>query len=988
MKTTKRLLALLMVMTLLLSYLSPVAAAAELADTADPTANESVTLTVWANQSDQEWLTEQTEAFEAVHPEWNITWELGVCGAGDAYSNVAADPASAADVYMFTNDQTNMLLEAGALTEISGDALEQITADNSELVVNTLRTADGNVYGVPMSGNTWFMYYNKNIFSEEDVSSLDTMLEKGAVAYSLSNGWYLAAFYFANGGTMFGEYGADAAAGIQFGGEAGTAVTEYLVNFAAHPNFVNDIDGVGNAGLKDGTVGAYFSGSWDYDGLYAALGEDLGAAQLPTITIDGAAKQMKSFAGSIAFGVNPHSDNTEAAMALAAFLGTAESQKARYEATGDIPTCASLAEDPDIASNAAAAAQINTLTNTAAVQPVISEVINYWGPAGEMGSDLVSGNVTAENAAERTEEMNDAMNGVTTITLWAFPTGDLTNEDTLNTMIADFQEEHPGIDLQVKVLSYETGYTELEEAIANGAAPDLILEGPETVVANYGDQGLLADLSDMLDDGDLAEIYPNALAAGYGADGKLYQYPFYGTVHTMAINKTVFEAAGAMQYLDETTHTWNSTEDFFKAVQAVYESTEQVVGGVPCESIGGDQASRALITSLYGGTFTNAEHTTYTWDSEEMIAALQALYDFPGIDFRTDLNGAEEIDAFVSGTLNMAFCWNPVQHLNCGGTTSTGDEILMMAFPTDTEPRLQSGIWGFGVFDNGSSSLIDAAKTFIKFMCDSAYTVDAVTATTFYPVRTSAEGIDLSGIWADDPIRNDFNSMMHMMGDYYQVTTNWRNARTYWINLLQAVASGEDIASNASYWNGEANGSSKTQITVLAPYYSDYTTGWWEQFELDYEEAYPHLDLVIECVSWNDIYTRLGEGYTPDILNIDVYEEFVDRLLPVPDYMSEQTYNKIYPCFLAESELDGTVWAVPDLASARGLYFNTDILETVGVEVPTTWAELEAVCAAIKEHYGDEVIPFGLDMSENEGQLAFALAAWNNGGGFVDENGN
>ena len=988
MKTTKRWLALLMVMTLLLSYLSPAAAAAELTDTADPAANESVTLRVWAAETDQTWLSQQADAFAAAHPEWDITWDFGVCSPGDAYTMITGNPEETPDVYMFTSDVTTQLFEADALAALTGDVLGQVSAEHSDMLLNTLTCADGQVHGIPMSGNTWFMYYNKSIFSEEDVTSLEAMLEKGVVAFEVANSWYLPAFYFANGCTMFGEYGNDAAAGIDFGGEKAVAVTEYLVGLLNNPNFICDHDGAGNAGLKDGTIGAYFSGSWDYPGLYAELGENLGAAQLPTITISGEQKQLRAFAGSIALGVNPNSDHSEAAMAFAAFLGTAESQKARYEASGAIPSCASLAEDPAIASNAAAAAQINTLNHTAVVQPSIPEMVNYWISAGNFANALCNGEITLENAAAMTKQLNSDINGITTISLWTFPTGNLTSEEGISTMIADFQEAHPGIELEVKVLSYETGYAELEEAIANGNAPDLLLESPETLVLNYGAGGLLADLSDMIDDEDISEFYPGALAAGYDANGSLYMYPMYGTVHTMAINKTVFEAAGALQYLDETSRTWNSTEDFFKAIQAVYEYTGKPVAGLPCESIGGDQGPRGIVTNLYGGTFTNAEHTAYTWDSEEMVAALQALYDCPGIEFRTDLNGAEEIGALVDGTVNMAVVWNVAQHLNCNGVTANGDEIMILAFPSDVEPKLQSGLWGFGVFDNGNSARIDAAKSFIKFMADSAYTADAVVATTFFPLRTNAEGNDLSGIWAHDEVRNDFNAMMHMIGDYYQVCVNWRDARFNWVSLLQAVAAGEDIASAAAYWNAETNGEGKTQISVLAPAYSGYTPGWWEQFEADYEAAYPDVDLVIECTDWNNIYTRLNEGDIPDILNIDVYEEFVDRLLPVQEYMSQETYSKIYDCFLAESEMNGTVWAVPDLASARGLYCNMDMLEAVGMDVPTTWAELEAVCAAIKEYYGDDVIPFGLDMSENEGQLAFALAAWNNGGSFVDENGN
>ena len=34
------------------------------------------------------------------------------------------------------------------------------------------------------------MYYDKSVFSEEDIKNLDSMLEKGTVAFPLTNSWY------------------------------------------------------------------------------------------------------------------------------------------------------------------------------------------------------------------------------------------------------------------------------------------------------------------------------------------------------------------------------------------------------------------------------------------------------------------------------------------------------------------------------------------------------------------------------------------------------------------------------------------------------------------------------------------------------------------------------------------------------------------------------------------------------------------------------
>ena len=161
-----------------------------------------------------------------------------------------------------------------------------------------------------------------------------------------------------------------------------------------------------------------------------------------------------------------------------------------------------------------------------------------------------------------------------------------------------------------------------------------------------------------------------------------------------------------------------------------------------------------------------------------------------------------------------------------------------------------------------------------------------------------------------------------------------------------------------------------------------------------FEAENPGIKLNLEVISWNDVHqvvdTRIANNYAPDILNIDTFSEFVPDglLMPVKDYCPEDLYNDFFPAFIAESVIDDTVWAVPDLASARALFYNVDLLKDAGVEVPTTWAELEDACQAILDYYNGDVYPWGIDMTTDEGQACFAYYAWGNGGGFVDADGN
>lgn len=374
-----------------------------------------VALKVWAPQDDQPdangWLPQMEAKFEAEHPEYKITWTNEVCGEDVAKDQVTKDPAAAADVYMFANDQLGELMAANGIAKLGGSYLEQVQADNSQTMVDSVTAPDGSVYGFPVAANTWFCYYNKDVYTEEDVKSLDTMLEKGVVAFPTKNSWYLGSFFFANGATAFGPNGIDAADGVKFGADNGVAALNAILDMVSNPNYRTDADGLGNSGMKSGEVAAYFSGSWEYDGLKEALGDKLGACQLPTATIGGEAKLLKSFAGSKAVAVNPNTANSKAAMQFAAFLASVDAQKARYEIRSAIPVATALAEDPTIAADTVASAILNTIANTSVLQPTLQEMGNWWTPIETLGNNIVNGAVTKDNAEKSLTDTLSVING-------------------------------------------------------------------------------------------------------------------------------------------------------------------------------------------------------------------------------------------------------------------------------------------------------------------------------------------------------------------------------------------------------------------------------------------------------------------------------------------------------------------------------------------------------------------------------------------------
>ncbi len=390
------------------------------------------------------------------------------------------------------------------------------------------------------------------------------------------------------------------------------------------------------------------------------------------------------------------------------------------------------------------------------------------------------------------------------ITLWTYPVGDWGDSGTVDGLIASFNEHYPNISVSVEYLDYTNGDDQVNTAIEGGQAPDLIFEGPERLVANWGAKGLMVDLEDLWDDTAQEEIYASVESACKNNEGVYYEYPLCMTAHTMAVNRDLFEEAGALQYLDEDSRTW-STDDFAAAVQALVDYGQDNVGAVYCGGQGGDQGTRALINNLYGGTFTNPEHTEYTLDSEENVRALQLLDDTEGLHFDASIVGADEITLFCNGTLAMAFCWNVSQEAANADTVEF--DILPMCFPTDEgDPQLCGGIWGFGIFDNGDETKIEAAKCFIDFMAnDPDQVVASVKASNYWPVR------QIGNIYEGDELMTEYAQFTSFLGDYYQVVAGWAEARTAWWNMLQQIGSGADVTAAVTEFNETANAAAASE---------------------------------------------------------------------------------------------------------------------------------------------------------------------------------
>ena len=351
---------------------------------AAPAEKEKVTLKVWADQAELALIEKLCNEFAAEHTDKEYTFDYGAVGAVDGKTRYLEDPAAAADVFLFADDQLVDLVKADALYEVTRNT-DAIIAANTPGSINAA-SYEGTLYGYPMtSDNGYFLYYDKSVFADEDLATLDGILAKANAAgkqvhMDVSNGWYLASFFIGNGCTLTIEDGKQV---IDFNNSNGLAAAEAIRAFCNDPAFVTGDDSVLAGGIGD-AIACGVSGTWMASAIQEKLGDNYGCCKLPTFTCDGKQVQMGSFLGCKIYGVNSQTAYPVDAMELAEYLTNEKAQIERYQELNYGPSNVNALADETIASNLALQA-LSAQSEFAISQMVLG---GFWTPAEAFGAEL------------------------------------------------------------------------------------------------------------------------------------------------------------------------------------------------------------------------------------------------------------------------------------------------------------------------------------------------------------------------------------------------------------------------------------------------------------------------------------------------------------------------------------------------------------------------------------------------------------------------
>ena len=373
---------------------------------------QKVELVVWGAEEDTELMNQIIQSFQINYQgQADFQISFAVQGESKCKDVLLGGLEDGADVFTFADDQLNALAAAGALDPI-GNA-DEIMDRNLSSTVEAAMVND-RLYAYPLTAdNGYFLYYNKRYITEEQVKTLDGILEAAAANDKLftmdwSSAWYVYSF-FGNTGLQVGLNDDGITNYCTWnqtdGNIRGIDVAQAMLRIAENPGFSSCTDEEFLNGVRDGSVIAGVSGVWNSVAVEEAWGEDAGAAKLPTYSCGGSQVQMASFSGCKLIGVNAYSEHPEWASRLAEWITNEENQRLRFEMRGQGPSNIAVADSSEIRQSPAIAA----LLEQSAFSQLQRVGGKFWDPVSKFAENMAAGNPSGRNLQEQLDEMAEAV---------------------------------------------------------------------------------------------------------------------------------------------------------------------------------------------------------------------------------------------------------------------------------------------------------------------------------------------------------------------------------------------------------------------------------------------------------------------------------------------------------------------------------------------------------------------------------------------------
>lgn len=362
--------------------------------------SSEIQISLWTDEATAPIIEKQLEEFKELHKdEANLVFSVSVEITGNCRDTVLSNPQGAADLFTMADDQVKDLYRNGVLLEITENR-EAILGDvgGADSAIAQIMLQDGKMYAYPeTASNGYFLYYNKAYFGEEDIQSLDHILEICKKNHKLfmmdySSGWYTYSFFKGAGLDIVSNEDGTAnicnwnAVDTEF---TGVDVAEAMLDIAKNEAFVSYGEENFVSTIESGIAIAGINGVWNAEKIAAAWGDNYAAAKLPTYTIKGQQKQMCSFSGYKLMGVNAYTKYPEWCMKVAEYLTNEENIRARCEITGECPANRKAASSDSIQKSVV----VRALSEQEKYGYTQNVADTFWKASSKLGIILAAGNL-------------------------------------------------------------------------------------------------------------------------------------------------------------------------------------------------------------------------------------------------------------------------------------------------------------------------------------------------------------------------------------------------------------------------------------------------------------------------------------------------------------------------------------------------------------------------------------------------------------------
>lgn len=186
----------------------------------------------------------------------------------------------------------------------------------------------------------------------------------------------------------------------------------------------------------------------------------------------------------------------------------------------------------------------------------------------------------------------------------------------------------------------------------------------------------------------------------------------------------------------------------------------------------------------------------------------------------------------------------------------------------------------------------------------------------------------------------------------------------------------------------------EVQLRFLFPEYSAKTTPLMKTMVDDFNSANTgKIKISLETAPWDKMHDKLavsmGSGQAPDVFGYATrwISEFagLNQLAPMDSLLTPEFKQGFNQKVLGAGTYQGKTYGLPAAASARMLFYRTDVLGKSGLSAPKTWDDLMA--ASTKAANPPALYGLGVPASGIEVDTFFDYFLYNNGGDILDSNG-